>query len=106
MDAIMITIVTITTILVIAFARKIENTVLPGALIGINLFLLIYHSFVLNSINSAFIEVYSKVYLYLAMDFLWLLISFLGYLWLDDINAIKFNRKSYDDSFSWLWKKL
>ena len=48
----------------------------------------------------------SQVYLCIAMDFLWLLISFLGYLWIDDIAATKFNKKSYDNSLTWFWDKL
>lgn len=101
-----IVIITLATVGVIALGRKTEKAVFPGVLIIVNLVLLLYHSYILNSISSLFENQISQIYLCLAMDFLWLLISFLGYLWIDDIVAIKFNKKSYDNSMSWFWNKL
>jgi len=106
MDAFTIMVVTLTMVLVIAFARKIEKPILAGVLIVLNLMLLIYHTYLLNTIPSVLEEAVSQVYLCIAMDFLWLLVSFLGYLWIDDIAATKFHRKSYDSSMNWFWDKL
>lgn len=103
---IQIIVITLATVGVIAFARKIERPVFPGVLIIVNLALLLYHSYVLNTMPSYMEFQISQTYLCIAMDFLWLLISFLGYLWIDDIKAIKFNKKSYDNSMSWFWNKL
>lgn len=99
-------IITFATVGVIALARKAEIATLPGILIIVNLGLLLYHSFVLNSVAQSLTEQISHLYLCLAMDFLWLLLSFLGYLWIDDIAAIKFHKKNYDNSFAWFWDKL
>lgn len=90
----------------IAFANKVEKPLIVAVLIIVNLGLLIYHSYVLNTIPSELVDAISNVYLFIAMDFLWLLISFLAYLWIDDVTARKFNRKSYDNSLSWFWEKL
>lgn len=106
MNILTIVMVTITTVLVIAFSRKIERPILPGILIILYLLLLVYHSYVLNNIPAELEAAISQVYLFIAMDFLWLLISFLGYLWIDDISATKFNKKSYDNSLTWFWDKL
>ena len=103
---IQIIVITLATVGVIAFARKVEKPLFPGMLIIIHLGLLLYHSYVLNSLPTFMENQISEIYLCIAMDFLWLLISFLGYLWLDDINAIKLNKKSYDNSMSWFWNKL
>ena len=106
MNILTIVMVTITTVLAIAFSRKIERPILPGVLIILYLLLLVYHSYVLNNIPVELEAAISQVYLCIAMDFLWLLISFLGYLWIDDIAATKFNKKSYDNSLTWFWDKL
>lgn len=106
MDVLMIGIVTLIMVLVIVFARKIENPILPGGLILLNLALLIYHTYVVNSLPVGLEDAISRTYIYIATDFLWLLISFLAYLWIDDISARKFNKKSYDNSISWFWDKL
>ena len=101
-----IILITFLTVGVIAFARKIEKPGFPGALILVNLALLLYHVYILNSLPVIFESRISQMYLCIAMDFLWLLISFLGYLWIDDIKATKLNKKSYDNSLSWFWNKL
>lgn len=101
-----IIVITLATVGVIAFARKVEKPIFPGVLIVVNLFLLLYHTYVLNTLPAYLEQRISQTYLCLAMDFLWLLISFLGYLWIDDIRAVKFNKKSYDNSMSWFWNKL
>jgi Na+/citrate or Na+/malate symporter len=106
MNNLTIVVVTLTTVLVIAFSRKIERPTLPGILILVYLFLLIYHSHILNTIPTSYDDIISQVYLFLAMDFLWILISFLGYLWIDDISATKLHKKSYDDSLKWFWGKI
>lgn len=106
MTRIQIVIITLAIVGVIALARKTEKSSLTIMLIIINLSLLIYHAYMVNSLPRALVEQISNLYLCLAMDFLWLLISFLGYLWIDDITAIKFKKKSYDDSLAWFWDKL
>lgn len=99
-------VITFATAGLIALARKVEKTIFPGGLIIVNLALLLYHTHVLNNLSSVFEQHISQTYLCLAMDFLWLLMSFLGYLWIDDIVAIKFKKKSYDNSMAWFWNKL
>lgn len=106
MNAFTIIVVTITIVAIIGFARKVEKPIFAGALILLNLALLIYHTYVLNNIPSALEEAVRSTYLCIAMDFLWLLVSFLGYLWIDDITATKFHKKSYDNSMAWFWEKL
>ena len=37
------------------------------------------------------------------LDFTFIFISFISYLWIDDIQAKIENKKSIDDSLSWFW---
>lgn len=106
MNAFQIITITLATVAVIALARKTEKSTLPAILIVLYLGLLLYHSYVLNELPRIFTEGISQIYLCLAMDFVWLLLSFLGYLWIDDIVAIKFKKKSYDNSMAWFWDKI
>ena len=106
MNAFQLVTITLATVAVIALSRKMEKPTLPAILIVLYLGLLLYHSYVLNELPRVFTEGISQLYLCLAMDFIWLLLSFLGYLWIDDIVAIKFRKKSYDNSLAWFWDKL
>ena len=88
-----IVIITLATVGVIALGRKTEKAVFPGVLIIVNLVLLLYHSYILNSISSLFENQISQIYLCLAMDFLWLLII-LYY----NANILSKRKVSYRDS--------
>ena len=41
-----------------------------------------------------------------AIDFVFIFISFFAYLWVDDIEAKKMEKKSIDNSLDWLWKNV
>ena len=40
------------------------------------------------------------------LDFAFIFISFISYLWVDDLEAKKFNKKSIDNSLDWFWKEV
>ena len=101
-----IIIITLATVGIIALSRKTEKPIFSGVLIIVNLAILLYHSYILNCLPASFETQISQTYLCLAMDFLWLLMSFLGYLWVDDIRGIKLNKKNYDNSMAWFWNKI
>ena len=42
----------------------------------------------------------------LVVDFLFVGISFFGYLWVDDIEAKEKGIKSVDDSMEWFWRNI
>ena len=103
--AVILIITALTTIMII-LGRKIEQPIIPGiATIG-NLAFLIYHSIILDNLPIFEKALITAEYNYLAVGFVLLLISFISFLWVDDIVAKKKNKKSYDDSLSWFWDKI
>ena len=42
----------------------------------------------------------------IAIDFVFVFLSFMSYLWTDDIEAKHRNLKSVDNSLDWFWKKV
>lgn len=42
----------------------------------------------------------------LAYDAMMVLLSYISYLWVDDIEAKAKNKKSIDNSLDWFWKKV
>ena len=90
----------------IILGRKLELSFLPGISTIGNLVFLVYHSVKLDGITSEE-AIYTNIeYNYLLVGFALLLISFIAFLWVDDIVAKKKNKKSYDDSLSWFWDKI
>ena len=91
--------------LVILVSRKTEAAwPIIGLMIAIVGYL-IYHTVELDSLEKGS-ELISVVYHCIACDLIYMLISFMSYLWVDDIIARHKKLKSYDDSLSWFWNKL
>ena len=91
--------------LIIVFSRKTEMAwPLIITMVGVTGYL-IYHSVKLDNLEKGS-ELISNVYHCIACDLIYMLISFISYLWIDDIVAKKKKLKSYDDSLSWFWHKL
>ena len=42
----------------------------------------------------------------IAIDFVFVLITFFSYLWVDDIEARATGKRSIDNSLDWFWKKV
>ena len=99
-------IITFSTAGMIAIGRKFVKPSIPALLVIVHLCLLVYHSVTLDNTTPDMQYKITKLYFCLALDFTWILMSFLGYLWIDDIKAKLLNKKSYDDSLSWFWNKL
>lgn len=104
-NPLMILAITIIIALVIFVSRKSEMTwpliIAMVAIIGC----LIYHTVSIDDLPKGSEEI-STLYHCIACDLIFLLISFMSYLWVDDIMAKNKKLKSYDDSLSWFWDKL
>lgn len=88
--------------LMIFVSRKTEKTALPIALVVYMLILLIMHS-TQKTITDALTK---TKYISIAFDLIFLFLSFISFLWIDEINAKKKNLKSYDNSLAWFWDEL
>ena len=70
------------------------------------LILLIIHVAQVATLSTEFINLAGTLYKCIALDFLFILITFFSYLWVDDIEARANNLKSVDNSLDWFWKEI
>ncbi|MCI8273466.1 MAG: hypothetical protein HFJ55_05235 [Clostridia bacterium] len=42
----------------------------------------------------------------IVLDFAFIFMTFISYLWVDDLEAKKNNKKSIDNSLEWFWKEI
>lgn len=85
---------------------EVKRAVSPMIALILSVGLLIMHAIQLfafddNTLAQMIILSGSMIY-----DFGLVLVSFLGYLWIDNIEAKYRNKKSIDDSLEWFWKKV
>lgn len=70
------------------------------------LVLLVTHVIQISILSIEHIDYLGILYKSIAWDFLFILITFFSYLWIDDLEAKKNNIKSIDNSLDWFWKDI
>ena len=94
-------------VLLIFLGKEIKKT-LPTA-IGLVCFLglVVIHSVQFMTIPELnYEEIRTTLLGCLGIDCVLIFISFFGYLWVDDISARFYKKKSIDNSLDWFWKEV
>lgn len=93
-------------LLVLFLGKETHKSAIIAVMLFVFLGILIGHSvefFTFNSNNEA---VYSAITTSLIVDFVFIFLSFISFLWIDDIQAKVEKKKSIDDSLNWFWAKV
>lgn len=98
--------VLIATILFIYLSQETKRSVVVAIPLFAFLIDLVIHTVQILTLSEELSYLYSTLCSNLAIDFTFLLVTFLAYLWADEVEAKAFNKKSVDDSLKWLWKKV
>lgn len=93
------------TVLLIFLGKESRKSRIPQILLVIYLAMLIMHVVQLMTISVSD-EIVNSLYKCIALDFVFTLITFLSYLWVDEIEAKSIGKKSIDNSLDWFWKKV
>lgn len=87
----------------ILLGKTTKNSILPAGALAIFLGLLIYYVVALR--NPELAEIKNTILNCMSINFIFIFISFISYLWVDDIEARVKNKKSIDNSLDWFWQK-
>lgn len=93
-------------VLVLYLAKTNKKAWITGTMLFVFVALLICHTteFVLISQQSQ--EIYKAIVTSTSVDLVFIFLSFISYLWVDDIEAKEGKRKSIDNSLDWFWNKV
>lgn len=92
------------TLLFIIFGKEFKKSILPAISLGIFLILILMHTFQSLTLTE---EIYkAMVTKSLGVDAIMIFLSYIAYLWVDDIETKEKNKKSIDNSLEWFWKKV
>ncbi len=94
------------TVLLIFLAKEINRSAVSGIVLFGYLILLVVHVAQLSTLSEEYRYMVSTLTRCLAIDFVFVLISFFAYLWVDDVEAKVKGKKSYNNSLDWFWKKV
>ena len=94
-------------VLLLILGRLNKRSLYPAISLFMFLALLILHvsQYIMIDANVA-AELKSIVTRSMTVDFVFILLSFISYLWIDDIETKFKKKKSIDNSLEWFWKKI
>lgn len=97
---------TVLFLLVLFLGKETKKGMIPAIMLGIFLLILIGHSIELSTLKENLVEMQSIIAKCIAVDFVFILLSFFSYLWVDEIEAKAKKKKSIDNSLNWFWSKV
>ena len=98
---------TIATALLIFLGKEVKKPYIPAIPLVFFLLLVLIHSMQFANIPEInFEEVKSVLLGCITVDLVLVFITFFGYLWVDDIAAKFYKKKSIDSSLDWFWNNV
>ena len=94
------------TVLLIFLAQEVKKSYVAAIMLFAYLVILIVHVAQIATLSEEFRYMISTLSRCIAIDFVFILVTFFAYLWVDDIEAKKEGKKSIDNSLDWFWKKV
>ena len=89
----------------IYLGKELKRSILPQIVLVIELILLVVHVVQLFTLGQDVYGVKDMLISSTRFDYIYILITFFGYLWIDDVESKIKNKKSVDNSLDWFWKK-
>lgn len=105
-DTMSVLLLTIFTGLMVYLGRETKKSVIPAIMLIAYLILLVVYCVQLSINNGVDQDVTRTLSNCLIIDFIYIFISYFGYMWVDDIEAKAKNKKSISNDLDWLWKKV
>ena len=92
------------TLLFIIFGKEFKKSYLPAIPLFIFLVLLLIHTFQSTILTDLMYILLVTVSM--GVDACMIFLSYISYLWVDDIETREKHKKSIDNSLDWFWKKV
>ena len=99
--------VLIATVLLIYLSQEIKRSIVVAIPLFAFLIDLVIHTIQALTLTPDYAYLFSKLCINMAIDFVFVLLTFLAYLWADEVEAKQFNKKTINSKgFDWLFKQI
>ena len=89
------------TVLLIFLSQEVKQIMLFAYLI-----ILVVHVAQIATLSEEYRYLLTTLSRCIVIDFIFVLMTFFSYLWVDDLEAKSKGKKSIDNSLDWFWKKI
>ncbi len=90
----------------IFLGHELKRSIAPAIALAFCIALLVMHTLQLFVFGELYVDYQSVLSTSILFDLGFILITYLSYLWIDDIEAKFRNKKSIDNSLDWFWSKI
>lgn len=94
------------TLILIFLGKETKKGYLTAISLFVFLVLLIWHVGQLLTLSPDFADTKPTLTSCLVVDFVMILLSFLSYLWVDELESRTGKKKSFDAGLDWFWGKI
>ena len=99
-------IVSLLFVLVVVLAKETKKSAITAVMLFVFAGGLVAHAIMFTTTTNLPRDVASDLIFTMVFDLIFVLISFIAYLWVDDIEAKIKKKKSIDNSLDWFWGKI
>ena len=92
--------------LALVLSKETKKSGIIATMLSVFLIILVCHAVELGTISNITEEMHYAITRSILVDFVFIFLSFISYLWMDEIQAKVGNRKSIDNSLDWFWKRV
>ena len=89
-------------LLALVLSKETKKSGIIATMLSVFLIILVE----LGTISNITEEMHYAMTRSILVDFVFIFLSFISYLWMDEIQAKVENRKSIDNSLDWFWKRV
>lgn len=93
-------------VLVLFLSKEVKRSSFTCIMLLIFLTIIVCHCVEYIMVEDPTGQIYPTLAKCIAMDFVFIFLSFIAYLWMDDIEAKDKKFNSIDNSLNWFWKKV
>lgn len=93
-------------LLVLYLAKETKKAWIVAVMLFVFIAVLVGHTIEFATIAQQSEALYKVITTSTIYDFAFILLSFLSYLWLDQLEVKEGKRKSIDNSLAWFWNKV
>lgn len=93
-------------LLALVLSKETKKSGIIATMLSVFLIILVCHAVELGTISNITEEMHYAITRSILVDFIFIFLSFISYLWIDEIQAKVENIKSIDNSLDWFWKRV
>ena len=105
-NPVILLVVTLIYVLILILSKETKKSAIAAIMLFAFVAILVVHTIMYITGDSLSSDVLSDITFTMVFDLIFVLLSFIAYLWVDDIEAKLKKKKSIDNSLDWFWNKV